>query len=87
MIDGDTKDMRNAAASTREAAREGYNAAREYSENSYDAAREYGNSGLDVAGRVSENLRDFVQKEPWIAVAGAFAVGYIIARMMRRVSA
>jgi hypothetical protein len=86
MIDGDTEDMaRNAAASAREAANKGYNG--EYAGNSYDAAREYANSGLDVAGRVSENLRDFVQKEPWIAMAGAFAIGYLIARVMRRVSA
>ena len=32
------------------------------------------------------DLRDFVRREPWIAIAAAFAVGYVAAQIIRRVS-
>jgi len=32
------------------------------------------------------DLRDFVRREPWIAIAAAFAVGYVAAQIVRRVS-
>jgi ElaB/YqjD/DUF883 family membrane-anchored ribosome-binding protein len=63
-----------------------YDATREYAGKGYDAAREYTSAGIDAATRISDNMRDFVRKEPWIAVAAAFAVGYVVARVMRRVS-
>jgi ElaB/YqjD/DUF883 family membrane-anchored ribosome-binding protein len=75
-----------ASDATREYANKGYNAAREYANKGYDAAREYASTGMDVAGRVSDNLTEFVRNEPWIAVAAAFAVGYVAARMIRRLS-
>jgi ElaB/YqjD/DUF883 family membrane-anchored ribosome-binding protein len=52
----------------------------------YDRVREYAEKGADVFGDVSSNLADFVRKEPWIALAAAFAVGYVAARIMRRVA-
>ena len=70
----------------REHANRGYDAAREYANQGYDAAREYANAGIDVAARMSENLTEFVRNEPWIAMAAAFAVGYVAARIMRRLS-
>lgn len=30
------------------------------------------------------DVRQFVRDEPWIAVAAAFAVGYLAARLLRR---
>jgi ElaB/YqjD/DUF883 family membrane-anchored ribosome-binding protein len=87
MVDRNTVNMaQNAAASAREAANQGYDSAREYAGKGYDAAREYASNGMDVAARVSEDLRDFVRREPWIAIAAAFAVGYVVARVMRKVS-
>jgi hypothetical protein len=32
------------------------------------------------------DLRDFVRREPWIALAGAFAIGYLAARLVRQVA-
>jgi hypothetical protein len=32
------------------------------------------------------DLRDFVRREPWLAIAAAFAVGYFAAQIIRRVS-
>jgi ElaB/YqjD/DUF883 family membrane-anchored ribosome-binding protein len=61
-------------------------AAREYASKGYDAAREYANAGIEVAGRVRDNLSEFVRREPWIAVVAAFAVGYVTARILRRLS-
>jgi len=31
-------------------------------------------------------LGDFVRREPWLAVAAAFAIGYVAAQIIRRVS-
>jgi hypothetical protein len=31
-------------------------------------------------------LGDFVRREPWLALAAAFVVGYVAAQIMRRVS-
>jgi ElaB/YqjD/DUF883 family membrane-anchored ribosome-binding protein len=75
-----------ASDATREYANKGYNAARDYANKGYDAAREYASTGMDVAGRVGDNLTEFVRNEPWIAVVAAFAVGYVAARMVRRLS-
>ena len=87
----------NAADTARETARETYDSAREYTQRGYDSARDYANRGydtareyagvgVDVASRMSENLTDFVRREPWIAIAAAFAVGYVVARVVRRLS-
>ena len=94
MVDKNISDTaQNAAASVQEAADtvqeyagKGANAARDYANRGYDAAREYANTGVDVVARMSDNLTEFVRNEPWIAVAAAFAVGYVAARMMRRLS-
>lgn len=48
---------------------------------SYDAAQQYvKDKGIDF------DLRDFVRREPWFAIAAAFAVGYFAAQIIRRVS-
>jgi ElaB/YqjD/DUF883 family membrane-anchored ribosome-binding protein len=44
----------------------------------YEAAQQYLKKGLDF------DLGDFVRREPWIAVAGAFAIGYVVAQIVRR---
>jgi len=47
----------------------------------YDAAQQFvKDQGFDLY------LREFVRREPWIAIAAAFAVGYVAARIVRRVS-
>jgi ElaB/YqjD/DUF883 family membrane-anchored ribosome-binding protein len=53
-------------------------------ENGYETAREYTDSGLDYLGDISERASEFVKRDPWIAVAGAFVVGYIAANLLRR---
>jgi ElaB/YqjD/DUF883 family membrane-anchored ribosome-binding protein len=52
----------------------------------YETAQEYAQKSADVIGDVSSDLADFVRKEPWIAMVAAFAVGYVAARLMRRVT-
>jgi ElaB/YqjD/DUF883 family membrane-anchored ribosome-binding protein len=45
----------------------------------YKAAQQYAeDKGLDVG--------DFVRREPWLAITAALAIGYVVARMIRRVS-
>ena len=50
--------------------KDGYNAAQQYAED----------KGLNL------NLGDLVRREPWLAVAAAFAIGYFAAAAIRRVS-
>jgi len=55
-------------------------AAGQAAKDSYQAARQYvQDKGLDV------DLRDFVRREPWLAIAAAFAIGYVAAQIVRRV--
>jgi hypothetical protein len=83
MVDKDmTATVRNAAASARHAA----DAAKDYAVRGIDVARDYANGGMDVATRASEKLTEFVRNEPWIAMVAALAVGYVAARLMRRLS-
>lgn len=60
---------RAAAAKADQTVKDGYEAVQQYAEN----------QGLDF------DLQGFVQREPWLALAAAFAVGYTFARIMRRV--
>jgi ElaB/YqjD/DUF883 family membrane-anchored ribosome-binding protein len=59
---------RQAAENGSQAVKDGYEAAQHYLKK----------NGLDF------DLGDFVRREPWIAVAGAFAIGYVVAQMVRR---
>ncbi len=52
---------------------------REAIESGYQYAREAAVSGV-------EYVEDFARREPWIALAGAFVVGYVAARALRRLS-
>ena len=60
---------RAAAAKASQTVKEGYEAVQQYAED----------KGLDF------DLQGFVQREPWLALAAAFAVGYTVAQIMRRV--
>jgi len=55
-------------------------------EKGYDSTREYVSKGMDYAGEVSDGLSDFVQRQPWVALAGAFVIGYVAAKALRAVS-
>ena len=59
----------SAAAKAGQTVKEGYEAVQQYAED----------KGLDF------DLQGFVQREPWLALAAAFAVGYALARITRRV--
>jgi ElaB/YqjD/DUF883 family membrane-anchored ribosome-binding protein len=61
---------RNAAEQAGQKVTEGYKAARQYVED----------KGFNI------DVGDWVRREPWLAIAGAFAIGYVAAQMIRRVS-
>ncbi len=47
----------------------------------YEAAQQYvKDKGIEL------DLREIVRREPWLAIAAAFAVGYVVAQIVRRVS-
>ena len=53
-------------------------------EEGYDRLREYGDKGLDYLTQIGGGLTEFVRREPLIAVGAAFLVGYLAARLLRR---
>ncbi len=62
-------------------------------EQGLDAAREgiqyaqgHVGDGLDVVKSAAKTVSEFVYEQPLIAVAGAFIIGYMAARIMRRIS-
>ncbi len=68
---------------TRETLNQGYDAARDAANKGYDTAREVAGRGFDAAADLTHNVRGFVVREPLLALAAAFAIGYTLARMMR----
>jgi len=59
-------------------------AGRKVLEESYDNLREYGEKSLSYAGHLTDDLLEFVKREPLIAVGAAFLVGYVTAQVLRR---
>ena len=48
---------------------------------------EYAEKGMDYVSSANSFLTDFIRDEPLIAIASAFAVGYVAARILNRVTA
>jgi len=48
---------------------------------------DFAEKGMDYVSSANSALTDFVRDEPLIAIASAFAVGYIAARILNRVKA
>jgi ElaB/YqjD/DUF883 family membrane-anchored ribosome-binding protein len=48
-----------------------------------EQARDYAERGMQYAGDYSGQLGEFVQREPWLAMAGAFIIGYVAAQLLR----
>jgi ElaB/YqjD/DUF883 family membrane-anchored ribosome-binding protein len=75
-----------AAAAASDTIEEARNLGRAAIEKGYDNTREYVSKGMDYAGEVSDGLAEFVQRQPWIALAGAFVIGYVAAKALRQIS-
>ena len=61
---------RKAAEKAGQAVKDGYKAAQQYAED----------KGLNF------DLGDLVRREPWLALVAAFAIGYVAATVIRRIS-
>lgn len=72
--------MDSAARETLDRAQDALESAGEKLKNGYDAARQYAQNS-----EVGSQLTDFVVREPWIAIAAAFAIGFVAARLVRRI--
>jgi ElaB/YqjD/DUF883 family membrane-anchored ribosome-binding protein len=48
---------------------------------------DFAEKGMDYVSSANSALTDFVRDEPLIAIASAFAIGYIAARILNRVTA
>lgn len=64
------------------------NKAAEIGENAVEKGREsarvLADTGLDYIGDVSERVSSFVKRDPWVAIVGAFVVGYAVAHLFRQ---
>ena len=47
---------------------------------------EFSEKGMDYVASANSFLTDFIREEPLIAIASAFAVGYVAARILSHVS-
>ena len=47
---------------------------------------DFAEKGMDYVSSANSVLTDFVRDEPLIAIASAFAIGYISARILNRVT-
>jgi ElaB/YqjD/DUF883 family membrane-anchored ribosome-binding protein len=75
------EDTANSAHSAIDQGRDAADRAADALRDGYDAAQQF------VQDRVGDfDLREFVRREPWIAIAAAFAVGYVVAQIVKRVS-
>lgn len=72
-IDGAAEAVQRAGAAGRQALEE-----------RYETAREYGEKSLDLVGQLGDGLAEFVRREPLIAVGAAVLVGYLAAKVLRR---
>ena len=74
----------SANSSARSAMDQGHQAADKASQaikDGYDAAQQFvKDKGVDL------DLRELVRREPWLAITAAFAIGYVAAQIVRRVS-
>ena len=48
---------------------------------------EYSEKGMEYVASANSFLTDFIRDEPLIAIASAFAIGYVMARILNRVTA
>jgi ElaB/YqjD/DUF883 family membrane-anchored ribosome-binding protein len=78
--------LNKAAATASDTIEEARKIGRDAIDKGYDNTREYVSKGMDYAGEVSDGLSEFVQRQPWVALAGAFVVGYVAAKALRSFS-
>ncbi len=78
--------LNKVAAAAGDTIEEAANMGREAIEKGYDNTREYVSKGVDYASEVSDGLADFVRRQPWVALAGAFVIGYVAAKAFRQLS-
>ncbi len=60
---------------------------REAVEQGYEAIKSYAKKGVDILNDVSGDLDQFTRREPWLGLIAAFAIGYLAAQIVRRISA
>jgi ElaB/YqjD/DUF883 family membrane-anchored ribosome-binding protein len=70
--------IRKATDRVNDAAKDGLKTARQFAQTAQKYVEESGLADVDV--------REIVKREPWIALGAAFALGYVAAQIMRRVS-
>lgn len=81
--------IEKAADSGTAAVKQGVNAALnglDTAKGALNQAQDHVNEGVDYVMEMIRGVNDLVTRQPLLAVGGAFLIGYVAARLMRRVS-
>ena len=70
--------IRKASEKVNQSARDGLRTAKQFAESAQKYVEQSGLGDVDV--------REIVKKEPWVALGVAFALGYVAAQIMRKIS-
>ena len=76
-------DLKKSASDAADSLKQAASGAADTLNTAKEQARDYAERGMEYAGDYSERFADFVQREPWMAMAGAFIVGYAAAQLLR----
>src|SRR5690349_12594278 len=78
------KSLANGYHAARRSTTQAYGAVKQYANKAYGNSREYITSGSDFAGQMGSHLNEFARKQPVVAMATVFAVGYAATYLVGR---
>ena len=50
-----------------------------------DNARDYAEKGMDFFEEATDSVASWTKREPWMAIASAFVVGFVVAQVIKRI--
>jgi len=56
----------------------------ESAQRAFKTAKQYLRNSGKYAGEIADEVTTFVQRDPWLAMGAAFALGYAIAQLIKR---
>jgi ElaB/YqjD/DUF883 family membrane-anchored ribosome-binding protein len=79
-------DAENTTQSAEEIGRSTFERGQEAAQKGYETAREGLTKGAEITLSMADDLRQFIRRQPWVALTAAFAIGYLFARITKRFS-
>ena len=76
-------DLKKSASDAADSVKQAASGAADTLNTAKEQARDYAERGMEYASDYSGQFGEFVKHEPWLALAGAFIVGYAAAHLLR----